>query len=199
MTLNQHELGSILYTHGNKHICELGVCDKKMSFLWDQVDQLFLDGSKFTVNLMPAGETIGLRIISTTGHEINVTQRGLFRVGRKARESFWDFYQFIVSKIIDRQWSKLTRDLAEGRTVNFDEFHITSSAIYRKKFFRGYHIIDLGRLTGGYQYLSGDFYIFFIDDKGREMAQYSGPVRHIPNIHLVQAFLLSLTRQNSGQ
>ena len=66
MRIDQHELGPILYTQGNKHICEGVVCDNKKSILWDEIDSLFLDGWKLSVNFIPSGETVSVRIISKT-------------------------------------------------------------------------------------------------------------------------------------
>jgi len=196
MTIEQHELGSILCTHGNTHICERGVCDKNKYILWDKVDSLFLDLSQLTLTSSPIGDSMEVRVVSTTESVIYLTHRDLFGIRRKAKASLWDSYQLIVSKVIDRQLTKLTTDIAEGKTFTFDHFHITSSAIYKKKFFRGYVTIDLSRVTNCF-FHSGDFYVFFIDDRRREMAQYLGPVRGIPNIHLAQAFLKSVAQRNS--
>ena len=194
----QDKLGPILYTHGNKCVCEGGVFDNKKSILWDEVDFLFLDASKTTINFVPAGETINVRIISTTNDEISLTQKAVFRIGHEDKGSFWNLYQFIVSKVIDRQWSKLIRDIEEGRKVTFRQFDITSSAIYQKKFFGGYNIIDLDRITGC-DFAYGQLGINFVNDKGRLKNRSLGFVREIPNIHLAQAFLSSIARQNSVQ
>ena len=194
----QHRLGPILYTHGTKNICEGGVCDNKKSILWDEVDVLFLDASKTTVNFIPASETINVRIISTTKDEVSFTQDAIFRIGGKDKSNFWNLYQFIVLKVIDRQWSKLVRDIEEGKRVAFGRFDIISSAIYRKKFFGGYDIIDLGCIAGC-DFANGEIVIDFVNDKGRLKRKSLGAVCEIPNIHLAQAFLSSIARQNSGQ
>jgi len=194
----QHGLGPILHTHGTKHICEGGICDNKKSILWDEVDFLFLSASKTTVNfIIPAGENIKVRVISTTGNEISLTQEAFFRLGGKDKGNFWNLYQFIVSKVIDRQWSKLTRDIEEGKRVTFRQFDISSSAIYRKKFFGGYDIIDLHRIAGC-DFGHGELVVYFVDDKRRRKRKSLGLVSEIPNIHLAQAFLSSIARQNSG-
>jgi len=195
---DQHRLGPILYTHGTRHICEGGVCDNKKSILWEEVDFLFLDASKTTVNFIPAGETINVRIISTTKNEISFTQGAFFRIGGKDKSNFWGLYQFIVSKVIDRQWSKLIRDIKEGKRVTFGRFEISSSGVHRQKFFGGYDVIDLGRIAGC-DFAYGELVVDFVNDKGRLKRKSLGPVREIPNIHLVQAFLSSIARQNSGQ
>jgi len=194
----QHELGPVLYTHANKYICEGGVCADKKSILWDEVEFLFLSAWKRTVNYVaPAGEGMEVRVISTTGDQISFEQDAMFRIGKKDKSDFWNLYQFIVSKVIDRQWSELVRDVEEGKRVTFGDFDITSSAIYRKKFFGGYDIIDLGRIAGCH-FADGNLVIDFVDDKRRLKHKSLSSVPRIPNVHLAQAFLSLIARQNSG-
>jgi len=195
---DQHELGPILYTHGKKHICEGGVCDNKKSILWDEVDVLFLEASKTTVNfIIPASEAIKVDIISTTKDKISFTQGAVFRMSGKDKSNFWALYQFIVSKVIDRQWSKLVRDIEKGKRVTFGRFDITSSAIYREKFFGGHDIIDFNRIVGC-DFAHGELVIDFFDDKSHLKRKSLGRVPEIPNIHLAQAFLSSIAQQNSN-
>lgn len=195
---SQHGLGSLLHTHGNMSICEGGVCDKKKSILWDDVDCLFLDAWKFSVNFIPSGESISVRIKSTANYVIKLEQRAAFRVGRKDKGNFWSLYQFIVSKVIDRQWSKLIRNIEEGKSVTFGRFNIDSSGVHTQKFFGGCDIIAFNRITGcDFDY--GQLVIDFVNDKGRLKRKNLGRVPEIPNIHLTQAFLSSIARQNSSQ
>jgi hypothetical protein len=193
----QHELGPVLHTHGTSHICEGGVSDDRKSILWDEVESLFLSAWKRTVNyIAPAGEGMEVRIVSMAGDKITFTQDAIFRIGNKDKSSFWDLYQFIVSQVIERQWSKLVNDIEERKRVTFGDFDISSSAIYRKKFFGGYDIIDL-RLVAGCHFANGEFVLDFVDDKGRVKRKTLGSVARIPNIHLAEAFLSSIA-QNSG-
>ena len=192
---SQHGLGSVLHMYGNRHICEGGVCDKKKSILWDEVDSLFLDGWKFSVNFIPSGESISVRVKSTTDDEIKLEQRAAFRVGHKDKSNFWNLYQFIVSKVIDRQWSKLIRDIEQGKSVTFGRFNVDASGVHRQKFFGGYDIIAFNRITGC-NFAYGELFIDFINDKGRLKRKSLGRVPEIPNIHLTQAFLSSIARQN---
>ena len=195
---SNHELGSVLHTHGNMNICEGGVCDKKKSILWDDVDSLFLDAWKFSVNFIPSGESISVRIKSTTNYVIKLEQRAAFRVGHKDKNNFWSLYQFVVSKVIDRQWSKLIRNIEEGKSVTFGQFDISSSGVHIQKFFGGYNIIAFNRITGcDFDY--GQLVIDFVNDKERLKRKNLGRVPEIPNIHLAQAFLSSIARQNSSQ
>ena len=196
---SQHGLGSVLHTHGNMNLCEGGVCDKKKSILWDEVDVLFLEASKVTVNfIIPASETIKVDIISTTKDKISFTQGAAFRMRGKDKSNFWASYQFIVSKVIDRQWSKLVSDIEEGKRVTFGRFDIGSSGVHRQKFFGGYDIIALNRIADC-DFAYGELVIDFVNDKGRLKRKNLGRVPEIPNIHLAQAFLSSIARQNSGQ
>ena len=199
MTIDQHELGPILYTLGNTHICEGGVCDNKESISWDEVDSLWLDAWKASVNFLPSGENIKVDVVSTTGDAISLSRYD-FRIGRKDKDNFWNLYQFIVSKIIDRQLSELTRDLEQGTRVSFESFEITSTAIYGEAYFGRYGIIDLHRVVG-FSLENGEFLVTFVDDKdnSRLLRKSLGHVKKIPNIHLAQAFLSLRARQNRGQ
>lgn len=198
MKTDQHELGPILYTLGNRHICEGGVCDNKKSILWHQVDSLLLRALKLSVNFLQSSESIEVEVVSKTGDAITFKRRGFVEIRRKHKENFWNIYQFIVSKLIDRQWSELIRDLGEGTRVSFESFEITSTEIYRHKLFGRYDIIDLRRITG-YDFDHGELVVGFLDDKRRRKRKNLGAVARIPNIHLAQAFLSSMARQNSGQ
>jgi len=199
MRIDQHKLGSVLYTCGNKHICEGGVCDNKKSILWDEVDVLFLEAWKTTVNfVIPASEAMKVHIISTTKNKISFMQGAAFRMSGKDKSSFWALYQFIVSKVIDRQWSKLVSDIEKGKRVTFGQFDIASSAIYRQKFFGGHDIIDFNRIVGC-DYANAQLVIDFVNDKSRLERKSLGYVSVIPNTHLAQAFLSSVARKNSGQ
>jgi len=194
----QHELGPVLHTHGTSHICEGGVSDDRKSILWDEVESLFLSAWKRTVNyIAPAGEGMEVRIVSMAGDKITFTQDAIFRIGNKDKSSFWDLYEFIVSRVIERQWSKLVKDIEERKRVTFGDFDISSSAIYRKKFFGGYDIIDL-RLVAGCHFANGELVLDFVDDKGRVKCKALGNVARIPNIHLAEAFLSSIARKDSG-
>jgi hypothetical protein len=194
---DQHELGPVLYTQGNTHICVGGVFDNRKSISWDEIDCLFLDASKITVNFIPAGETMNVRVISTTKDEIRLAQDAIFRIGTKDKGDFWSLYQFIVSKVIDRQWSKFTRDIEEGKWVTFGPFGISSSAMYRKQLFGGYEMLDLDRIASC-DFANGELVIDLIDDKGRLKRKSLGPVREIPNIHLVEPFLSLMAQHNAN-
>jgi hypothetical protein len=198
MRINQHELGSILYTQGKKHICEGGVCDNKKSILWDEVDVLFLEASRTTVFAIPASEAVKVHIISTTKNKISFVAAAASWMVGKDKSSLWALYRFIVSEVIDRQWSKLVSDIEKGKRVTFGQFDIASSAIYRQKFFGGHDIIDFNRIVGC-DYANAQLAIDFVNDKGLVERKSLGYVSVIPNIHLAQAFLSSIARQNSGQ
>ena len=194
--LYRHKLGTTLSVLGNRQICEGGICDKKIIILWDEIDTLFLEATKTTLNfVMPAGEEMKLQVVSKTGNRITLQTRGLFRIGGGDKDNFSNIHQFVVSKIIDRQCTKLISDIKEGKRVSFQSFDITSNAIYRKKFFGGYDIIESYRIVGC-DLDNGEFIIVSIDNKGELNRKRSGQVSGIPNIHLAHTFLLSIAQHN---
>ena len=199
MKTDQQELGPVLYTLGNKQICEGGVCDNKTSILWEDVDSLWLESWKASVNLLPSGENLKVEVVSKTGDAISLRKYGLW-IGRKDRDYFWKSYQFIVSKIIDRQLSELTRDLEQGTRISFETFEITSTAIYGYYYLGRQGMVDLHRVVGCY-FENGEFMLTFLRDKdnNRLVRKSLGRVKGIPNIHLAQTFLSSVARKNSGQ
>jgi hypothetical protein len=198
MKSDQDKLGTILYTHGNKHICEGGISDGKKTILWEEIESLFWDASKHTLILIvipiPTYESQKMHIVNSVGDRLSLTQSSPFRIGSEKKEDFWNLYQFIVSKIIDRQWSELIRVIEKGERISFHSFDITSTAIYRKKF-RGYDIIGLHRVVGC-EFNDGQFLIKFVDEKERPKNVSCGLVSEIPNVHLAQAFLSPIARQN---
>jgi hypothetical protein len=196
--VGQRTLGRNLYMQGSRFICDGGVCDHKTSILWDEVDCLFLNAWAQTMNGVPFGQDMQVRVISTRGDKITFSQHAFTNIGDEDKSRFLSLYQFIVSQVIDRQWSKLVRDIEDGKRVSFGDFDISSSAIYRKKLFGRYDIIDLGRIAGSH-FANGEFILDFIDDKRRPKQKRLGLVSEIPNIHLVNAFLSSRARQNSGR
>lgn len=188
-------LGKVLHKHGNKYICEFGVGDKGTSILWEEINELFLGGQRTSINFMPAGESVSIKVVSITGEKINFDQKALFVMGSKKKDTIFSIYNFVVKKIINRQMSELVTALKKGNRVSFKSFDVTSTAVYREKFFGGYDIIEFRRIVGcGFN--NGEFVIKFIGDKGRLKQKGSGSVRNIPNIHLAQALLLSVAKGN---
>jgi len=194
----QDRLGPILYTHGTKqntkHICERGVSDNWTSILWEEIDSIFVDATE----LIPYGEGITVRVVSTKGDDISFTQEGFLKIRDEDKGDFFNLYEFIVSKVIDRQWSRLVRDIEEDKKVTFGPFSVFSSAICQEKFFGGYNSIGLNRITGCH-FDNGELFIDFVDDKRRPKHKKLGLVSEIPNIHLVKALASSMARKNSRQ
>jgi hypothetical protein len=201
MKTDQPELGSVLYTHDTMNICEGGISDGDMTILWEDVDSLFWGADAHTLVLVvvpiPTHESQNIRVVSIEGDEILLTQTSAGRIDREKQESFWNLYLFMVSKIMNRQWLELGKALEKGERVSFNSFDVTSNAIYRKRF-RGYDKIDLHRVVD-YSIDSGQVSVKFVDERGRQRNVGCGPVNLVPNVHLAQAFLSSIARQNSGR
>jgi len=198
MTIHQHELGPILHTQGKKHICEGGVCDNKKSILWDEVDILYVDASKTTVFAIPASEAVKVEVISTTKDKISFVAGAASLMLGKDNSSLWALYRFIVSKVIDRQWSKLVSDIENGKRVTFGGFDIGPAGVYRQKFFGGDQLIDFNRIVSC-DYAKGELLIEWLNEKGRLACRSLGYVSLIANVHLAQAFLSSVARRNSAR
>lgn len=197
METDHYGLGPILYTIGKTYVCEAGVRDHKESILWDDMDSLWLDNWDFSVNFLPSGQNLKADIVSKTGNAISLRRYGLW-IGRRDRDNFWKAYQFIVSKIIDRQLSELTRDLEQGTRVSFETFEITATAVYGYYYFGPHGMLDLHRVVGC-DFENGEFMLTFVGEKdsNRRVRRSLGNVKKIPNIHLARAFLSLIARQNS--
>jgi len=188
-------LGKLIYTISSKYVCEFGILDKKTSILWKEINELFLDGQRTSINYIPTGESIEINVVSITGGNIRLKQNALFRMGSKKKGSILGIYNFIVNRIIDRQMSELVTAIKNGNRISFNSFDITSNSLYRKKFFGGHDIIEFDRITGC-DFYNGEFVIEFIDNNGCLKQKSSGHVADIPNIHLAQALLLSIAKSN---
>ena len=199
MAIDHPELGPILYTHGNEHVCDRGVCDKKTSIFWDDIDTLFLVSTSVILNFTAQmNERLELQVISKTGDGISLGRFGFIAIRKKHKENFWNIYEFIVSKVIDRQFSDLLTDLKEGTRVSFESFDVTSSQLYRRTLFGDYDIIDLHRILAS-GFISGELFIDFSNDKGRRKRKSLGRLSVIPNVHLARTFLSCVARRNSSQ
>jgi hypothetical protein len=103
----------------------------------------------------------------------------LLRILDEDKSNFSNLYKFIVSEVIDRQWSQLIGDIEEGWKVTFGRFLVFSSAIYREGFVGGHGIIALGRIAGCH-FANGELIIHFVDDKRRPKRKKLGPVCKSP-------------------
>ena len=189
------KLGTILYEQANRFVCEQGICDKKNSILWEAIEAIFVSAVKEYAIIIPKYEFVDIVIRNKKGKSITLKLQSIGRVSKKKKESLFDAYGFIISKVIDRQLRELTEDIRRGKRVRFGSFDVTTNAIYRKKLFGGHDIIEIHRIVGC-NIENGEFIIELIDDNGRSKRKKSGYVYEIPNIHLAQTFMLSIAEKN---
>lgn len=188
-------LGTILYEQANRFVCEQGICDKKNSILWEDIEAIVVSAVKEYAIIIPKYEFVDIVIRSKTGKSITLKLQSIGRVSAKKKESLFDAYGFIISKVIDRQLRELTEDIRRGKRVSFGSFDITTNAIYRKKLFGGHDIIEIQRIVGC-SIENGEFIIELIDDNGRLKRKKSGYVYEIQNIHLAQTFISLVAQEN---
>jgi hypothetical protein len=190
----QDELGAVLWRGRTIRVCEKGISDGKKTILWDKVYRLFLDATKIKVRFLPATSLMSLRIFDQYSRKINLVVDTLPRKGADGRNDFMMLYKMVIARVMERQRAGLTSKLKEGRTVSFDIFDLTPNRIERKSIL-GSYTIALSHVTGC-RFERGDFVIDFIDDTGHVKQQKLGKANRIPNVHLVQAFLQSIARNN---
>ncbi len=188
-------LGTTLYEHANRFVCEHGICDKKNSILWEDIEAIFVSAVKEYAIIIPKYEFVDIVIRNKKEKAITLKLQSIGRVSTEKKESLFDAYGFIISKVLDRQLQELTEDIRRGERVSFGSFDITTNAIYRKKFFGGHDIVEIHRIVGC-SIENGEFIIELIDGNGRSKRKKSGCVYEIPNIHLAQTFIASVAQEN---
>lgn len=188
--------------HICKYVCENGIFERdywenEKVILWDDIDAIFLNATKDTLNfLIPIGEKMGLRICSINGGEINFDLDATFRFGGKDKDRFWGAYQLIISKIEARQWAKLIADFDAGLKISFKEFEISQEGIRSETKWKPNTIISLSSIIGC-NYMSGSFLLMGVNKKGRVVAVGLGEVEKIPNIYLAERLLNEIGRKNT--
>jgi hypothetical protein len=191
------DLGECQHEQGKTCICEKGICDKKKSFLWEDIDTIFISGVKEFAILVPKYEFIDVTVNSKKRQTITLKVQSLGFVNRSKKEKLFDAYNFILSNIIDRQLKELTGEMKKEGKINFGSFELTPTAVYRKKMFGGRDVIEIDRITGcGLD--NGEFVIEYLDDNGRVKQKKSGFLYEIPNLHIAQTFLLSISQDNNS-
>jgi hypothetical protein len=201
------ELGQILRDRGSNCVCELGVCEKKghklcspglcnkkKAVLWEDIDKVYVSATKTYVYFVPASESIELNVVSTDGNTLSLGVSSAFRVGEEQKQLMWDVYGYVVSKVFDRQWKKLISDLEQGYTISFNSFDVTFESLRKSKMF-GQEVIELSNIVD-WQLYNAQLQIRFRDKKSRLKWTTLGGVGYIPNIHLAEAFLKYVIKDN---
>jgi len=187
-------LGDTIYTSENTCIHENGLSYKGFvkegSMLWRDIEKVFICGENGThvINIpIPTHESINLRIVNYANEAI--------RLGGNSKDKINNLYTYIVEKIFNRQWAAFWSAIKAGKRISFESFDVTSEAVYRKRFFGGYDIIELHRLTGC-DFEDGELVIEYVNDYGKIIHKKSGHLSEIPNIHIAHTFLMMYAKQS---
>ena len=196
------QLGELLLDGGSWRLYHNGVASRGKSIPWTNVEEIYISGSVTSVEFMPAGEKQSIKIVDSYKNSIKITLSSFFRMSEAKKQEFADVYTFILQNVGDRQWTEFLERLANGQRISFKALDISRDAFYcvkgSKKLFGfalGYDRIEIPSLIGC-NIRNGIFYIQYLQPNGRPKDKYIDYVEDIPNIHIVQAFVKEMSKQN---
>ena len=162
---------------------------------WEDIDRLFIFTNMTYVYYIPARENVEVNVIDTKGKVIKLGTSSWLNVKTQDRQAVSNVYDYVVSKIHERQWRRLMEDIGQEKRVSFNTFEVSSDTLYRKKAI-GYEPIKISNIVD-WQISNGNFYIEFLNDKGESKRKSLNRVGYIPNIHLVQELLKPRSRDQA--
>jgi len=170
-------------------IHDSGITVANQSILWKDVERLYISASSYSVNLVPMGASFSITIIDSSEREIKLNLSSGILGRRSKREEFSNVYRHILSFVEERQRKEFLQRIKDGQRVSFKSFEITNEGIYcEKRLFRsGFDKLNPKSILGS-TIRQGDFYILFMNDKGKVMERFLDSVNKIPNIHIAQRF-----------
>jgi hypothetical protein len=186
-------LGEEIIGEGDFSLHSKGVVYRGKYILWDNVDSVYVGGTKSSINFIPTYENRTIALVDETAHtRIDLSFSNIFRMGKGMKQLFNDLYSIILNNVSQRQWTKFIQALQAGERLNFQEFEMTREAFYFRKFFGGYKQIDVAQVRG-YDTSLGYFYIQYQDNQ-KIKEQQAGEVSRIPNVHILQTFIDMITK-----
>lgn len=188
-------LGEQVLDEGDLSIHTKGIAYRDSYILWDNVDSIYVGGTKASINFIPTYEDRTIALVDETARtRIDFSFSNIFRMGKGKKQLFNDVYSIILDNVSQRQWTKFIQALQAGERLNFQEFEMTRDAFYFRKFFGGYKQINITQVRG-YDTSLGYFYIQYQDNQKIKEKQV-GEVSRIPNIHILQAFINMITKRS---
>ena len=114
--LDFSQLGTIIYEHENNYICEHGTYDSKrdIKIAWQDIHSLYIGSTREAQPRIAVASPVNIAIHHFNTDKIRMTLQSVYRIGEKQRTP-WETYDFIVSKILERQWAKLANDIKAVR------------------------------------------------------------------------------------
>jgi len=188
-------LGEQILNEGDLSLHNKGIAYKDSYVLWDNVDSIYVGGTKASINFIPTFEDRTIVLVDETAHtRIDFSFSSILRMGKGKKQLFNDIYSTILDNVSQRQLTKFIQALQAGERLNFQEFEITQEAFYFRKFFGGYKQIDVAQVRGC-DISQGYFYIRY-QDKQKIKTKQAGEVSRIPNVHILQLFINMITERS---
>jgi len=188
-------LGEQVLGEGDLSIHSRGIVYRGRYILWDNIDSIYVGGTKASINFVPTYEDRTIALVDETARtRIDLSFSNIFRMGKGTKQLFNDLYSIILDNVSQRQWTKFTQALQAGERLNFQEFEMTQEAFYFRKFFGGYNQINVAQVRG-YDTSLGYFYIQYQDSQKMKERQ-AGEVSRIPNIHILETFINMIAKRS---
>jgi len=187
-------LGEKIFDGKRLNIYRKGVAYDDNYILWDNIDLVYIGGTKTSINFIPTVEDRTMTLVDeTSSNQIYFSLSSAFHMGKEKKNLFSEIYSIVLNNVSQRQWTKFVEALQAGKRLYFQEFEMTREAIYFHKVFGGYKQINLSQVRGlavgqGYLYIQ-------YQDKNKIKNKRAGQIANIPNIHILRAFIDAITNK----
>jgi hypothetical protein len=190
MTIDYEQIvGKILFENEALKIGQNGVSYHEDYIAWEDAELIYVGGTKRSINGIPTSEDRTITLENTTlNSRIDISLSSAFRMGKEKKDLFGEIYSLILSKTSERQWTQFLQNIRTGTRLVFNEFELTKDAFYLHQLFGGYKQIDTDCVKEC-SLSQGHFYIHYQEPTKKLKRKNAGQVAHIPNIHIVQAFI----------
>jgi len=194
--LDFSQLGTIIYEHDNNYVCEHGTYDSKrdIKIAWHDISILFIGATREAEPRTSRASPVNIAIQSSNRGKIRMTLQSVYKIGEREK-SLWETYDFIVSKILERQWTKLASEIKNGNRVSFNRFEVSLNYFYFKKSFGRRDRIKITAVSGC-RIEKNELILQYVDDNGRLRNRKCGFVYEIPNFHLARVFISTHAQKN---
>jgi hypothetical protein len=189
-------LGEVLLAEKNLSIHSNGIVYKGDYLLWDDIGNIYVGGSKTSINGIPTAENRTILLVNgSLTHSIEISLSSVFRMQKEKNQLFAKIYSLILEKTSERQWIQFIDKLRTGTRFTYEEFDMTQEALYFRKFWGGENKVDTN-LIKGCALSQGMFVIFYQEPNKKMKNKNAGGVGGIPNIHILQAYINAISKNN---
>lgn len=202
--------GDKKYSFNNGFITEDGINYREKFIAWDEIDTLYIitQIKKTTMNVGNAGPAITvesnlytcIKIKTPRGVSINLEFKEYYSpYFEKSKYLSEKIYEFIVSKITDRQMEKLVSALKEGAKVNFGAFDITEEGLELHRHFGLRRKIPSSCIVS-FKLNNGYIELFYLNKSITDKSDISksnirtvtlAEINKVPNFHIAYKYLQS--------